>query len=85
MKGTPYNLNLQQFFEMATPNQSNTSFGLSFLKKKLKIKKPKIKLCSWMVFVCVCVCERDREREPKHAYSLHCNQQGPLARRATAQ
>ena len=28
---------------------------------------------------------REREREHKHAYSLHCNQQGPLARRARAQ
>ena len=77
MKGTPYNLNLQQFVQMTTPNQSNTSFGLSFLLKKKKIKKPKIKLFSWMVW------ERERVRE--HAYSLHCNQQGPLARRARAQ
>ena len=29
--------------------------------------------------------EREREREREHAYSLHCNQQGPLARRARAQ
>ena len=39
----------------------------------------------------LCVRERERERERetetehKQAYSLHCNQQGPLARRARAQ